>query len=54
MKIVIDLELSPLQKKIIRNTVVASTVIAILGVGVAVAMVPNTFNTGDSLSSLFV
>ena len=37
MKIVIDLELSPLQKKVVRAAVVFSAVIGALGVGLAIA-----------------
>jgi hypothetical protein len=46
MKIVIDLELTPAQKRVVRMAVVAGTVIASLGLGVAVATPKHAFTSG--------
>jgi hypothetical protein len=43
MRIVIDLELSSAQKRVVRTAVVVGAVIASLGLGVAVAMPKHTF-----------
>jgi hypothetical protein len=50
MKIVIDLDLTSAQKKIVRSAVVAGAVIAALGVGIAVAA-PHTWATNDALKA---
>lgn len=47
----VDLGLSTRQKRIVRSGVVASVVIAILGVGVALAAPVNTFKDTDVLSA---
>lgn len=50
MKIVIDLELTPVQKKIVRLAVVSGVVIAALGIGLAVAA-PHQWTSGDPLKA---
>jgi len=50
MKIVIDLELSPRQKKIIRAAVVTGAVIGAMGIGLAVAA-PHQWKASDPLAA---
>lgn len=47
----IRVDLSPMQKRFARGALLAGVVIAVLGVSVALATVPNTFSSGGSLSS---
>jgi hypothetical protein len=47
----IRIDLSPRQKRVMRAAVVGGTVIAALGLGVALATVPNSFSSGQSVSA---
>jgi hypothetical protein len=50
----INIDLSMRQKRAMRAAVVAGVVIGSLGVGVALAMPPNSFKTGDKVSSKLI
>jgi hypothetical protein len=47
----IRIDLSPRQRRVMRAAVVTGTVIGALGLGVALATVPNTFSSGQTVSA---